>query len=55
MSVIFLAVPIFSTYCTVNDIDLIAIIKARLAEKKASADASSSIANDSDNDECNKD
>ena len=55
MSVIFLAVPIFSTYCTVNDIDLIAIIKARLAEKKASADASSSIANDSDNDEYNKD
>lgn len=33
MSIIFLAVPILSTYCTVKDIDLFKIIKARLAAK----------------------
>lgn len=38
MSIIFLAVPILSTYCTVKEIDLLAIIKARLIEKKAPSD-----------------
>lgn len=37
MSIIFLAVPIISTYCTVKEIDLMAIVKARLLAKKASA------------------
>lgn len=42
MSIIFLAVPIISTYCTVKDIDLFALIKSKLNAKK-DKDSSSDI------------
>ena len=36
MSVVFLAVPIASTYCTVKDIDLIKLVKEKLSKNKSS-------------------
>ncbi len=41
MGAIFLAVPILSTYFTVKDIDLIALIKSKAGKKKESGDSSS--------------
>ncbi len=35
MGAVFLAFPIFSTYCTVKDIDVIAIVKVKLTSKKS--------------------
>lgn len=50
MSIIFLAVPIFSTYCTVKDIDVVAIVKARMAQKKLQNAADSSLLPEEDGD-----
>lgn len=36
MGAVFLAVPIISTYCTVKDIDLIKVIKAKAGKKTVS-------------------
>lgn len=48
MSIIFLAVPIISTYCTVKNIDLIAYIKSKL-KKDTSLSSSEKSSCDNDN------